>query len=259
MHSIDTPTSVSTSRATLGATLIAALSALSIAGTAFGLGPMTPAGGVHFPPVQVADPPQWLLPQEVHNTRYPQTLFLGGPGCEDPTQLQPFDSEIGDLATARLTPYSWPFHVEEVQYVLIQDMVTDDCRAGIAHDVLLFVSDGDNPGDPPELVETIHVPAVVVEPYAPLLVTLELDESIELDDDESLFVAVQMNGTPGTGRMCIMACGDDFDEGTNTWSPDGSAPGGEYDWVPLEDYDIYRDYAVGMRGMAPFAGFIFGG
>lgn len=259
MHFTDTHAPVTPSPTALGGLLITALATLSIAGTAFGLGPMTPAGGVHFPPVQVANPPQWLLPQEVHNTRYPQTLFLGGVGCEDPTQLQPFDPEIGDLATARLTPYSWPFHVEEIQYVLIEDTETDDCRAGLAHDVLLFVSDGDDPGYPPELVETIHVPATTVVPYAPRLVAFELEESIVLEQDESLFVAVQMNGTPGVERMCIMACADDFDEDTNYWSPDGDAPDLDHDWVPLEDYGIEKDYAVGMSGMAPFAGFILGG
>ncbi len=261
MRSIHHDAPVAPSHAALCATLAAALVTLSIAGTAFGLGPLTPAGGgLHFPPVQVANPSQWLIPQEVHNAHYPATLYLDGTPCSDPRQITPWDTEIGDLATARLIPYSWPFHVEVVQYVLIEDPnANTPCRAGLGHEVLLFVSDGDHPGYPPVLVETIHVPSAVVAPLTPRMVTIELDESIELAEGESLFVAVQMAGDPDGDRMCIMACGDDFESDLDTWSVDGRDPGQDYDWVLLEDFGVEANYAVGMVGMAPFTGFIFGG
>lgn len=215
----------------------------------------------------LTEPNTWV---GLTNTKSPQTLLYQQGysmndaikfGCKNPRQIPPSNSEIGDLAVARLSPIGYPFIADSVSYVLVTDPVPSSsgtiCDAGLAHTVYVFVASSYDPGVPPNLVDTVSVPASNKPSKGVYEFTHQINQ-VELDG-EFLFVAVEMNGSSSSNvKMCITACRDDYDANTNYWSENGAISGKSYQWKELGTaFNIQADYNITAHGWVPPASVLF--
>jgi len=213
----------------------------------------------------------WLMEPSVfvnlNNTNLPQTYLAQQHGtdialqfgCKVASKIGPSASEHGDLAVARLTPFAYPFVVDSVRYFLVAEPAIDgyQCVAGMAHEVHLFVATANDPGAGAQPVASIQVPASSKSQGALYEFAHMLDQELKLQDGESLFVAIQMNGDPATKtKMCTPACGDTHKADANYWTTDGTQPGASFTWNDLAIYGIKKDYIITAGGRAPAAAFL---
>lgn len=166
--------------------------------------------------------------------------------CKSWTAVMPLQGEEGQLAAARLTPPYWPFDVDKVVYQLLhgeQDGV--QCNAAQSHRVELFMADT---ADPP--AEPADVTVVVTEEDevegTERLVVMDFDPPLSIEQDEHLFVAVELTGTyPDVGCLSMCTDGTTFDD-RNWWSNATEAP---YSWAQLSGYGVMGNLVVVAYGV----------
>jgi len=149
----------------------------------------------------------------------------------------------GHLAAVRLTPESYPYEVSGVAYVLAHG---NKCSAKVAHRVELYVDTNAQPSNMPTIVEQIDVPALASGMGSFRLVEQPLAAPITLSQGESLFVAVELAGTPAE-HACIMNCAGTGDDDRNYWSNATAAP---YNWATLASFGNATNLRIGANGSA---------
>ena len=179
-----------------------------------------------------ADPVEELL------TNFPAS-------CSSWSAVMPLAGEEGHLAAGRLTPPSWPFTVDRVVYSLLhgsQDGL--ECNAEYAHRVELFTGTSPTPDASPTAPTVEAVPEDEVS-GAERLVVVDLDPPLTIEQDEHLFVAVELVGSyPDVGCLSLCNDGQTYDD-RNWWSNATAAP---YSWAQLADYGVPGNLVVVAYG-----------
>ena len=151
----------------------------------------------------------------------------------------------GHLAAVRLTPPSYPFEVTGVAYV-IAHADGGKCNGKVAHRLELYVETAAAPSNMPTIAAQIDVPASSAEPGNFRLIEQQLAAPITLNQGESLFVAVELAGTPAE-HICIMNCEGTGDDDRNYWSNATAAP---YNWATLASFGNATNLRIGASGSA---------
>lgn len=173
--------------------------------------------------------------------------------CKVPESIAPIlPDEAGHLAATTLTPPSYPFEVTAVAYDLLGTAAAGACNSTLAHRVDVFVIAGNEPpADPDDAVSMVSFD-VAADPAATesRLVEVELDESIVLEEGQSLVVAVQMAGDAELATsVCLQACRDtggvaDLD----WWSNAAASP---YAWADMVgDFGFISNFMTRAQGEA---------
>ena len=165
--------------------------------------------------------------------------------CSSWSAVMPLAGEEGQLAAGRLTPPSWPFVVDRVVYSLLhgsQDGV--DCNAESSHRVELFTGTSPTPAASPAAPLIVAVEEDEVSGVERLVV-VDLDPPLTVEQDEHLFVAVELVGTyPDVGCLSLCTDGQTYDD-RNWWSNATAAP---YSWAQLTDFGVPGNLVVVAYG-----------
>ena len=170
--------------------------------------------------------------------------------CLVDTVISPsIPEEANHFAATRLT-LPIPFSVTEISYYLSTSDVTATCTPTLAHEIHLYVVDADGvvPNLPSRDALSQQVLQVEADPSQPdgRLVTLTLENPIELDPSQSLVISVQMK-LEGEQHLCIGYCTDRQPEaGSQLWS---SAPSEPYVWTDLSNFGLNEAYIILIEGM----------
>jgi len=164
--------------------------------------------------------------------------------CTSWSAVMPLAGEEGQLAAARLSPPTWPFTIDRIVYSLLHGEQGDvECNAGYSHRVELFTGTSPLPDATPTATVVV-VPEEVVQ-STERLVVMDLDPPLTLQQDEHLFVAVELVGVyPDVG--CLSLCTDGQTYGDrNWWSNATAAP---YSWAQLDSYGVPGNLVVVAYG-----------
>jgi hypothetical protein len=166
--------------------------------------------------------------------------------CKQWTAVMPLSGEEGQLAASRLTPPHWPFSVDKVVYQLLHgDQDGVQCNAEYPHRVELFTAEGPAPAAVPADVLVVVTEEDEVQ-GTERIVVVDLDPPITLEQDEDLFVAVELTGNyPDVGCLSMCTDGVTHDD-RNYWSNANEAP---YSWAELSGYGVMGNLVVVAYGV----------
>ena len=161
--------------------------------------------------------------------------------CKQWIAVMPLSGEEGQLAAARLTPPHWPFDVDKVVYQLLHgDQEGVHCNAEYPHRVELFTAEGPAPAVTPGDVLVVVTGEDEVQ-GTERIVVVDLDPPITIEQDEDLFVAVELTGNyPDVGCLSMCTDGATHDD-RNWWSNATEAP---YSWAELSSYGVMGNLVV---------------
>lgn len=172
-------------------------------------------------------------------------------GHADPTKQADIGpvipDEIGDPATARITPPSYPFKVESVSYQMTG--MEAGCGTNIAHAITVYAAPtGDTPpATEPAGAQKIQVAASATDQRT-LVVTQKLPTPIVLTAGQDLFVEFEMDvNTAKTVSVCLDGCPIAADDKRQFWSEQAQPP---HTWATLASFGIAEDYAIWASGEA---------
>ncbi len=166
--------------------------------------------------------------------------------CKQWTAVMPLSGEEGQLAAARLTPPHWPFSVDKVVYQLLHgDQDGVQCNAEYPHRLELFTAEGPAPAAEPADVLVMVTEEDDVQ-GTERIVVVEIDPPITIEQDEDLFVAVELTGNyPEVGCLSMCTDGVTHDD-RNYWSNATEAP---YSWAELSGYGVMGNLVVVAYGV----------
>ena len=173
---------------------------------------------------------EWVTWAEVPERTDSTAVSVDDGACVTVDLIYACEGEEGDYAAIRLVPPAYPYHVQQVGYVLRHGAVPLTtslmCDAGLAHDVVFFVGDATSyPDASPVEIERLTVPADSGSQPA-RWVHVQPSNPIKLSAGEALFVSVEMVASVSGGER-YKEIGDPV--GALDFGAKSSRPGG---WNP---------------------------
>jgi hypothetical protein len=162
------------------------------------------------------------------------------------SEILPAPGEEGMLVATRLTPPSYPWRVETVQYTAAAFQAIDyTCSTAFDARVEVSVIDGETPPAAPELLAVIPVEGLELPPDTMRFVDLPLPEPIVLREGQHLLVAISEGGT-FPEIACVVGCRARVAEPNRFfWSNATESP---YTWATLDSFDITNEYMIFATG-----------
>ena len=200
---------------------------------------------------------EWVTWAEVPERTDSTAVSVDDGACVTVDLIYACEGEEGDYAAIRLVPPAYPYHVQQVGYVLRHGAVPLTtslmCDAGLAHDVVFFVGDATSyPDASPVEIERLTVPADSGSQPA-RWVHVQPSNPIKLSAGEALFVSVEMVASVSGGScadegtaLCLQGCPADNPGEETFWSYSTSAP---YSWGSMADLSFATDGVAYMSGL----------
>jgi hypothetical protein len=156
------------------------------------------------------------------------------------SNIMPAPGEEGHLVATRLTPPSYPWRVDAIQYANLANVNSQsNCSTAFDERVEVSVMDADVPAAEPMPVAVIPVEGVDLPLDTVRMVEVQLPEPIVLQAGQHLLVGVSLSGTfPDVS--CVLGCRWRVAQPNRFfWSNAVSAP---YDWAELSRFGITNEY-----------------
>jgi len=168
---------------------------------------------------------------------------------------RPYPSEDGHFLATRIAPISTPFLVDEVSYMLFNQVpLSNDwgCDAEVTHEVHLYkgTASGPPPASPTPL-RTMLIQQTFPSNPAVASITVDVQPAIRLNAGETLWVAVEMisGATNPEPASCPVMCEDIPAANLEAfWSNDVTTP---YPWSSLGSFGITAAPVYTMTGRTP--------
>jgi hypothetical protein len=163
--------------------------------------------------------------------------------------LGPLPEENGHMLGVRLQPPAYPFRVDAIEYVVMQQAAFG-FDAGLAHSVEVWTQNDRTPLENPGVVgsTTLNVPATVIAEDRLRRVRLPLARPITLQDGDVMFVGVHLAYDAASGRSLCVAGGADADLDESFWWSGAAQP--PYAWTSLTSMFIADPFAIFALGTA---------
>ena len=171
--------------------------------------------------------------------------------CETVSLIAPtLPAEAGHYAAKVLEPEGYPFAIESIRYLLVTDESVASCSGALAHRVLLFALDAEQPLPPTPSASGLgyreyEVPA---DPNAVAGRQVELSVPVPLilTEGQRAVVAVQLSAEAGQ-HLCIADCSDPGGTvGGNWWSNAAEPP---FRWQDLvADFSLNSQLLIRVTG-----------
>lgn len=156
------------------------------------------------------------------------------------SNIMPAPGEEGHQVATRLTPPSYPWRVDAIQYANVANVNSETtCSTAFDERVEVSVMDADVPVAEPMPVAVIPVEGVDLPLDTVRMVEVQLPEPIVLQAGQHLLVGVSLSGTfPDVS--CVLGCRWRAAQPNRFfWSNAVSAP---YDWAELSRFGITNEY-----------------
>jgi len=176
------------------------------------------------------------------------TWLSNAPPADPPTLLAPDPGEEGHRAAARLTPPSYPFEVSQLRYMVGDGPAGNvECSGTLSHLVEIYVDSAAAPPESPNPAFSVTIPTGTPEMIGHIGRTIlqEVSPPVRLEQDEHLFVAVQLCGTHPDVLCLQVNSGDPYDSDRNYWSSAATAP---YGWTELDSFGLTGDIMIDAYG-----------
>ena len=174
--------------------------------------------------------------------------------CETVSLLAPsLPAEAGHYAAKVLQPEAYPFAIESIRYLLVTDESVASCSGALAHRVLLFALDSEQPLPPTPSASGLgyreyDIPA---DPNGVAGRQIELSVLVPLilTEGQRAVVAVQLSAEAGQ-HLCIADCSDPGSPvGVNWWSNAAEPP---FRWQDLvADFSLNSQLLLRVTGSNP--------
>ncbi len=163
-------------------------------------------------------------------------------------QVAPAPGEEGQLVASRLTPPSYPWRVDRVQYTNTAELLPEfHCTTAPAAHVEISVVDANVPSNNPVPLAVLPVEGIELPDGSLRFVDLALPEPVTLTEGQSLVVAISLEGAfPDVA--CVSGCNLRTTEPDRFfWSGTTQAP---YHWATLDSFGIPNEYSIFATGAA---------
>ncbi|MEE2644922.1 MAG: hypothetical protein VYD19_08310 [Myxococcota bacterium] len=179
------------------------------------------------------------------------TVENAAESCGEVSLLAPsLPGEAGHYVATLLTPATYPFSIEQIQYPLVTDRQTPSCNGALAHRVLLFAIDaGETLPETPSSTGLGYREYEVPEESAAVegrLVEITVPIPLILTEGQRAVVAIQF-ATAGDEHICVASCNQPGGvAGLDWWSNAAEAP---FSWQDLiADFGLTGQLMTQVQG-----------